>query len=109
MFDFQHIVSVYRSVPGVNFSFIFVFMFVRKLKHSNGKTYIQVVDKSSGKYKVLKSFGAATEDLSIDALERKAKTWIRSQTGMVEFDFQDEVSLFTKVLNNITSHRLIGV
>lgn len=109
MFDFQHVVSIYRSVPGVNFSFIFVFMFVRKLKHSNGKTYIQVVDKSSGKYKVLKSFGAATEDLSIDALERKAKTWIRSQTGMVEFDFQDEVSLFTKVLNNITSHRLIGV
>ena len=94
---------------GVNFSFTFAFMFVRKLKHSNGKVYIQVVDKTSGRYKVLKSFGSAAEGSSLDALERKAELWIKSQTGLVEFDFQDEVSLFTKVLSNITSHKLIGI
>ena len=94
---------------GVNSSFIFVFMYVRKLKHSNGKVYVQVIDKSSGKYKTVKSFGSAVEQSSIDTLERKAELWIKSQKGIVEFDFQDEISLFTKVLNNIISHKLIGI
>lgn len=74
-------------------------MYVRKLKHSNGKVYVQVIDKSSGKYKVVKSFGSAVEQSSIDALERKAELWIKSQKGIVEFDFQDEISLFAKVFN----------
>ena len=30
-------------------------MYVRELKSKNGKTYVQVVDKSSGKYKVVKN------------------------------------------------------
>jgi hypothetical protein len=29
-------------------------MFILRLKHNKGYTYIQVVDESSGKYKVLK-------------------------------------------------------
>ena len=84
-------------------------MFVRKLKHSNGKTYVQVIDKTSGKYKVLKSFGSATKDSSNSELEREAEFWIKSHTGLLEFDFQDEVSLFSKVLSNITSNKLIGI
>lgn len=84
-------------------------MYVRRLKHSNGKVYVQVIDKSSGKYKVVKSFGSAVEQSSVDALERKADIWIKSQRGIVEFDFQDETSLITKVLNNIISHKLIGI
>lgn len=84
-------------------------MFVRRLKHTNGKTYIQVVDKSSGRYKVLKSFGSASTPERIKSLADKAELWIKSQSGIIEFDFQDEVSLFNSVLNNITSHRLIGI
>ncbi len=94
---------------GVNFSFIFAFMFVRQLKHSNGRVYVQVVDKSSGRYRVLKSFGSSTEDKTIKVLIDKAELWIKSRTGIVEFDFENEVSLFNNVLNNITSHTLIGI
>lgn len=83
--------------------------YVCKLKHSNGKVYIQVIDKSSGKYKVTKSFGSAVEQSSIDALEKRAELWIKSQKGLVELDFQDEASFFAKVLNNIISHKLIGI
>ena len=59
-------------------------MYVRKLKHSNGKTYIQVIDKTSGKYKVLKIFGSAIKDSSISELEREAEFWIKSHTGLIE-------------------------
>ena len=84
-------------------------MFVRRLKHPNGKVYIQVVDKLSGNYKVLKSFGSAVKESDIKALERKAELWMKSQKGLIEFDFLDEVSLFNKVLSNIISHKLIGI
>ena len=40
-------------------AFTFVFVFMRKLKASNGKVYVQVVDKSSRRYKVLKSPGGS--------------------------------------------------
>jgi hypothetical protein len=37
------------------------FVFIRKLKSSKGKVYIQVIDKSSGTYIVVRSFGGAIE------------------------------------------------
>jgi hypothetical protein len=36
-------------------------MFVKRIKNKNGKTYVQVVDKSSGKYKVLTSVGNSSD------------------------------------------------
>jgi hypothetical protein len=52
-------------------------MFVRKLKLKNGKTYIQVVDKSSGKYKVVKSFGSADSEEKLSFLIGKAQQWVK--------------------------------
>ena len=46
-------------------------MYVRKLKSPNGKTYIQVIDKNSGKYKVIKSLGSAKDKKSIENLINK--------------------------------------
>lgn len=84
-------------------------MFVRQLKHKNGKTYIQVVDKSSGRYKVVKSFGSAISQDSINALADKATRWLKSNSGLVELDFEDEVVQYNQFLNSITSHKLVGV
>ncbi len=84
-------------------------MFVRELKHKNGKTYIQVIDKSLGHYKVLKSFGSSHDQVEIENLAIRAKQWIQKKQGLIEFDFTDEVSLYKKLLNNIVSHKLIGI
>lgn len=51
-------------------------MFIRKIKSTNGRTYIQVVDKSRGIYKVLKSFGSAIHDTEVLALCEVDKQWI---------------------------------
>jgi transposase len=84
-------------------------MYVRRLKHTNGKTYIQVVNKSSGSYKVVKSFGSAESSSDIEALIDKATHWINSSLGLKELDFDDEVTLYQNLLNSITSHRLVGI
>ena len=65
-------------------------MYVRKLKSSSGKVYIQVIDKSSGKYKVVKSFGGAFEQKDIIKLENKARSWIDKTKGILRLDFTDE-------------------
>lgn len=84
-------------------------MFVRRLKHSKGYSYIQVVDKSSGKYKVLKSFGSFSTIEQEKELVRLAENWINKYTGAQEFDFANSTQAIEVVLNNITSHRLIGI
>lgn len=84
-------------------------MFVRSLKHKNGKTYIQVISKNNGKYKMLKSFGSARTGNEIKALITKAESWMKISSGTVEIDFDNEVSMYEKLLDNITSHKLAGI
>lgn len=84
-------------------------MFVRYLKNKNGSTYVQVISKNSGRYRVLQSFGSAISNDELKALTEKANHWIRSTSGVLEFDFEDEEALFQKLLNNITSHKLAGI
>lgn len=70
---------------------------------------MQVISKNSGRYRVLQSFGSAISNDEIKALTEKANRWIRSTSGVLEFDFEDEEALFQKLLNNITSHKLAGI
>lgn len=78
-------------------------MFVRKLKHPNGKVYVQVVEKQSGKYCVKKSFGAAASENILQALIRKAESWIRQKTGISEFDFSGSDGFVEQFFNSISS------
>ncbi len=83
---------------------IFVFMFIRPLKSNNGKTYIQVVDKSSGKYKVLKSFGGASSQTELTILINKAQEWINKFTGSQEIDFintNEQIEQFFESINQL--------
>ena len=70
---------------------------------------MQVISKNSGRYKVLQSFGSAKSNEELKTLTEKANHWIRSTSGVMEFDFEDEETLFQNLLNNITSHKLAGI
>ncbi len=83
-------------------------MFVRKLKSKNSKTYIQVVDKSSGRYRVVKSFGSASTKTEEGVLSYKAEAWIRNQTGLTEFDFSNVDSIFEEFIDSISSMKKVG-
>jgi transposase len=84
-------------------------MFIRKLKHNNGKIYVQAVEKVNGKYKVRCSFGSADSDIDLQNLVSKAEKWIRNYKGIQEFDFDNERSLYSSFLSSITSHKLVGI
>ncbi len=78
-------------------------MFVRKLKHPNGKIYVQVVEKLTGKYLVRESFGAATDVNKLRFLVDKANEWIRQKTGTREFDFSGSDAHVETFFNSISS------
>lgn len=84
-------------------------MFVRYLKNKNGRTYVQVVSKNTGRYKVIKSFGGAKDEKDLKGLTEKAHQWLKSTSGVMEFDFENEAALFQNVLDHITSHKLVGI
>ena len=83
-------------------------MFVRKLKSKNGKTYIQVVDKSSKKYKVLKSLGGGGSEQEVDLLVKRAKDWINRYGGSQELDFSNSDQLIEKLLGSISNMNQVG-
>src|SRR5690625_1102081 len=48
-------------------------MFIREVKNRSGSVSIQIISKSSGKYKVVRTVGCATTRQEIDGLKIKAK------------------------------------
>ena len=56
-------------------------MFVRRKLNKSGSISITVVDKSRGRYDVVKSFGAVKTAAEADLLENKAREWVREQEG----------------------------
>lgn len=84
-------------------------MFIRRINHKNGRIYVQVVEKLSGKYKVLKSFGSSQSSEELEGRVAQAKQWIKRVKGSIELDFNNESALFENVLNNVTALKLIGI
>lgn len=64
-------------------------MFVRKKQNKSGVVSVQVIDKSSGKYRMLKTIGSSSEPEQIGRLVLEAKDWIQKKTGSLELDFTD--------------------
>lgn len=83
-------------------------MFIRKLKSSKGKVYVQVVDKGSGKYKVLKSFGGASDGNELSGLLRVAQQWVDRHTGFQAFDFLKSDQMVEQLFDSITSVKRVG-
>ena len=75
------------GVPAKNL--LFCTMFVRKKKNPSGVVSIQVIDKSGGKYRVIKTIGNSKTPDEISELYCKGRKWISAYTGT-----QDMFSLY---------------
>ncbi|MBI2258647.1 MAG: IS1634 family transposase [Flavobacteriia bacterium] len=84
-------------------------MFVRKKLNKSGLVSVQVIDKSSGKYKVIKTIGSSHEINLIEKFVKDAEQYIIQVTGKKEFDFFDYSALYNQVLSSISSHKLVGI
>jgi transposase len=84
-------------------------MFVRKKLNKSGVVSVQIIDKSSGKYKLFKTIGSSSDIQTIEKLVIKAEKYIRKSLGTIEIDFNDYDSIYNSVLTSITSHKLVGI
>lgn len=83
-------------------------MFIRHKKNKSGIISIQVIDKSSGKYKMVKTVGSSCVAAEINIFHKTAEEWIRNQRGALVLDFQNEASIFEQFANGIESITVIG-
>lgn len=85
-------------------------MYFRKKSNKSGVISIQVIDKSSGKYKVHKTIGSSSDLIVIEELVEQAKQYITSFGGQTTIDFiiGDDQKYFQSIYENIQQIQLLG-
>ena len=88
-------------------------MFVRKKKNKSGVVSIQIIDKSLGKYKMVKTIGSSSNLTEIDLLYQQGLDYIQHYNGQQTFDFasQDFKDTVKQSIRNISIegiHLLLG-
>lgn len=84
-------------------------MFVREKRNKSGSISVQVLQKTDGRNKLLKTIGCSSDPNEIVLLKQKARLWISKQSGMQEFDFTYGRSEAEFLLNNIEGLHLAGI
>src|SRR5690554_6359686 len=83
-------------------------MFVRKKKNPSGKISVQVIDKSSGKYRVIHTAGSSADQEQINSLVKTAKSWIKNSHSSLELDFSNRTEQVQVMLDSITELKRVG-
>lgn len=71
---------------------------------------VQVIDKSSGKYKLVKTIGSSSDELELKKLVEEAQHYINTFGGQTEFDFvlADDERYVQSIYENIEQVHLLG-
>ena len=88
-------------------------MFVRKKKNPSGVVSIQVIDKSGGKYRVVKTIGSSKNAVEVSNLYIKGRKWVSAFKGEQDiFDLyehqREEKQVTDYLLNNVENILLNG-
>ena len=84
-------------------------MYVRKKKNKSGTVSIQIIDKSSKKYKVLKTIGSSANKKEIDKLYKRGIIWIKNYAGQGVLDlFENKTVVFQDFFSSIKHINVIG-
>jgi len=76
-------------------------MFIRKKKNKNGTISIVIIDKSNGRYKVIKNFGVCISKEEQEQKYQEASYWINLHLSKIEIDFEQTDNLFRQIINNL--------
>ena len=85
-------------------------MFVRKKKNKSGVVSIQIIDKSTGKYKVVKTIGSSKDSKIVEQLFIRAHQEKEAIQGKQQFNFEmnKEKDLVDTFFNAIEEFKLLG-
>lgn len=78
-------------------------MYVRKKLNSSGKVSVQIIDKSSGKYRLIKTIGCSSDPNKVDRFFSEGEQWIRNKKGIIDIDFNNENELIRSFIDGIES------
>ena len=84
-------------------------MFFRQKKNRSGVISVQVIDKSSGKYRVIKTIGSSSDAKVVADLAQQAEIWIKKHQGQLDIDFSGSRERAKHFLENITQIKLHGI
>ena len=82
-------------------------MFLRRKANNSGSISVQVINKGTGRYRVIKSFGVGITETEVIRLEENARQYIREQTGTNRslFEYEDEIRL-NDFVSNISNSQI---
>ena len=85
-------------------------MFIRQKKNKTGTVSIQVIDKSTGKYRVVHTVGSSADKAIIHELVGQAHRYIKKVKGQYEIDFfsGNDDRYYASVYENIEQVQLLG-
>lgn len=85
-------------------------MYLRKKKNKSGAISVQIIDKSSGKYKLLRTIGSSSDAAIVENLVEQARAYIHTYGGQTELDFVlgDDQRYFQSIYQNIQQVQLLG-
>lgn len=108
--DYQLFGWFFRVILGVPACYFLSFdVFVRKKPNKSGLISVQVIDKSLGRYKVVKTIGSSKDPKVIEHYVSEANHYIQSRTGEILIDFSNKRKIYTEVLSSISGHKLVGI
>lgn len=89
-------------------------MFVRRKKNPSGVVSIQIIDKSKGRYEVVKTIGSSMDVPTIESLYLQGKQWISARIGEQDIfkthnQSVEELQVTEYLLSNIENILLNGV
>ncbi|MCA4899771.1 MAG: transposase [Cytophagales bacterium] len=85
-------------------------MYVRRKKNKSGKISVQIIDKSSGSYKVRQTIGSSANEQEIGLLQQQGELYIKNVNRQTEINFilGDDATYFQSIYNNIQQVQLLG-
>ena len=78
-------------------------MFIRKKRNSSGSVSVQIIEKSSGQYTVLKTIGCGRNEQEIQKLEILAKQEIASITQQLSFLVSQQDVIVEQVFSSLSN------
>lgn len=83
-------------------------MFVRKKKNKSGVISIQVIDKSSGYYKLIKTIGSSSDKSEIESLYKQGLKFIEDYHNQLSLDYSEH-KFHETVVSSIQDIRIEGI
>jgi transposase len=81
-------------------------MFVRKKQNKSGSTSVQIISKSTGQYKVIKTVGSSLNAADIEKYYNKAKNEIRELNGQLSLYINEKDILIESFIENVSNSQI---